>query len=69
MTSGSQPMPSSRIGDGVYEVIGTSRGCVVRRVKWFAGPTVWHLEVDGEHVRSFDTKREALVYCQDDITL
>jgi hypothetical protein len=70
MTSQSQPMPSTRVGDGEYIVLGTSRECVVvRRQGSLPSMMKWHLFVDGERVRSFNTKRAALVYCQDHIDL
>lgn len=57
----SLPMPSARIHEGKYLVLGTSRECIVER----AVGGRWCLDVDGEFHKAFDTKREALVYCQD----
>jgi hypothetical protein len=66
VTSEVQPMTSARIGDGLYEVIGTSTACVVRRVPWVMVNVVqWELTSDGKLVRMFDTKREALQFCQE----
>lgn len=71
------PMPSAKIEPGHYEVIGTSRACEIikldgRPISGFGGGglgTTWVLLVDGEQRRTFNTKREALVYCQTDVAL
>jgi hypothetical protein len=64
-SSDSLPMPSVRMHSGRYQVLGTSRECIVER----AVNGRWCLDVDGEFHKAFDTKREALVYCQDNIDL
>jgi hypothetical protein len=60
-------MPSARRGDGSYEVIGTSGACVVTPILECFGAvrTIWQLTRDGQHVRSFSRKRDALIYCQE----
>jgi hypothetical protein len=71
------PMTSTRIlspfGLGfAYEVIGTSRACVVVKEKVYrhmGGGIQWVLYVDGKRYRSFETKRAALQRCQTDVTL
>lgn len=60
----SQPMPSTRIHAGKYQVLGTSQECIVEQYQWIS-ITGWRLMVDGEFHRSFPTKRAALVYCQE----
>jgi len=60
-SSQSLPMPSVKIHAGKYVVLGTSRECIVERCE----NGRWVLDVDGEFHENFDTKREALVYCQD----
>lgn len=70
--SGSLPMQSVKIHEGKYHVLGTSRECIVERAtetRGRPGPSWWNLYVDGEFHKSFDTKRDALVYCQDNIDL
>lgn len=68
MTAEVQPMPSARIEPGRYEVLGTGRGCVVRRVG--RGRDVrWWLLVDGELYAVRATKRACLQLCQEDPTL
>lgn len=62
--TGSQPMPATKIFAGKYAVLGTSRECIVEQYQWIS-ITGWRLMVDGEFHKSFRTKREALVYCQD----
>ena len=58
------PMPSVNMGDGRYEVLGTSKGVeVVRAAKG------WDLTVDGDFFDWFPTKRAALQHCQLDATL
>lgn len=57
----SAPMPSVKIHAGKYQVLGTSRECIVE----LAVTGRWCLDVDGEFHQAFDTKREALVYCQE----
>ena len=57
------PMKSARIHAGRYEVLGTSTACEIRQQQWMS-LIVWALYSDGEFVKSFDTKREALQYCQ-----
>lgn len=71
------PMPSTRIpspsGLGhAYEVIGTSRSCIVEKHKVYrhmGGGVEWWLHVDGKRVKCFERKRDALAYCQTDVTL
>jgi len=58
-----QPMPSAKIHAGKYEVLGTSRECIVQWDQWLT-LTRWVLTVDGSFHKSFPTKRAALVYCQ-----
>lgn len=58
------PMPSKRIHAGSYIVLGTSRECLVQQYQWIS-IVGWKLIVDGEFHKSFSTKREALVYCQE----
>lgn len=62
-----QPMTSAKIVTGEYAVLGTSTECIVRqgrsRSSW--GTRGWDLYSDGQHVRWFLTKRDALVYCQE----
>jgi hypothetical protein len=62
--SESLPMKSAKIRQGQYAVLGTSTECIVTWRQWVS-ITKWDLTSNGEHVRSFDTKREALIYCQD----
>lgn len=62
--SAAQPMPSTKIFAGKYQVLGTSRECIVVQYQWVS-ITGWKLMVDGEFHKSFSTKREALVYCQE----
>lgn len=53
---------------GVYEVLGTSTACEIRRERVYralGGGYLWRLTSNGQRVRSFETKREALVYCQE----
>lgn len=57
----SQPMQTVKIHEGKYHVLGTSHECIVEK----AVTGRWCLDVDGEFHKAFDTKREALVYCQD----
>jgi hypothetical protein len=59
------PMPSTKISEGVNEVIGTSTGCTVERNVSRSAITRWRLFSNGRLVRSFRTKRDALAYCQD----
>jgi hypothetical protein len=59
-----QPMTSARIYAGRYEVLGTSTHCEIVQ-KQFITLHVWALYSDGNFVKSFDTKREALQYCQE----
>lgn len=58
------PMPSAKIHAGKYEVLGTTHECIVEWWQWVS-LTGWRLMVDGEFHKSFRTKREALVYCQE----
>jgi hypothetical protein len=60
-----QPMPSVKIHEGKYIVIGTTHECIVER----AVGGRWCLDVNGEFREAFDTKREALVYCQENTDL
>lgn len=64
---GVQPMPSTKVAEGEYVVLGTSTACVVKRAysRASAPLTRWSLFSDDKLVRHFDTKREALVYCQE----
>jgi len=59
-----EPMPSTWIGPGRYEVIGTGRSVVVQK-----DGRRWSLIVDQQEYKSFATKREALQWCQCDTTL
>ena len=59
-----QPMPSTRISEGRYAVLGTSTECIVERHATTAW-TRWHLYVGGAFHRHFRTKRRALQYCQE----
>jgi hypothetical protein len=59
-----QPMKSARIYAGRYEVLGTSTHCEIVQYQ-FISIFGWKLESDGKFVKSFDTKREALQYCQE----
>lgn len=56
-----QPMPSTRLFDGSYEVIGTSRCAIIRMNR----NCDWELKVDGEVVTTAKTKRDLLIYCQE----
>jgi hypothetical protein len=56
-----QPMPSAKLREGLYIVIGTTHECIVERCE----NGRWALDVDGEFRENFDTKRAALVYCQE----
>jgi len=56
-----QPMPSVKIWAGRYLVLGTTHECIVE----LAVSGRWCLDVDGEFREAFDTKREALQYCQE----
>lgn len=59
------PMKSARIFAGKYEVLGTSTECIIEQ-KWFLGnPVGWALYSNGEFIRTFPTKRQALQYCQE----
>jgi hypothetical protein len=56
------PMPSARLGNGRYEVIGTSHNVEVRRHR-----REWWLVLDGDpdaRIGPFKTKRAALSFCQ-----
>lgn len=67
-----QPMTSTKIATGEYAVLGTSSECIVKRrmvYRHMGGGFEWVLYVNGERRRTFDTKRDALVYCQTDVTL
>jgi hypothetical protein len=67
-----QPMPSTQVRPGEYEVVGTARHVTVNKEKVYrhmGGGIEWVLYVDGKRYRTFDTKREALVYCQYDASL
>jgi hypothetical protein len=59
-----QPMPSAKIYAGKYEVLGTTHECIVEEYQWVS-IMGWKLMVDGQFHKSFRTKREALVYCQE----
>ena len=61
MTTATQPMQSAKMGAGTYVVLGTSTECVIARCE--SGR--WALDSNGEFVDWFDTKREALIYCQE----
>lgn len=60
------PMPSARMGNGRYEVIGTSHG-----VECFRQGRYWYLAVDdaraddGPYIGPFRTKRQALQFVQE----
>lgn len=58
------PMTSTKVREGQYAVLGTSTECLVTWTQWVSIEK-WVLTSNGEHVRTFDTKRAALVYCQD----
>jgi hypothetical protein len=63
-TDDTVPMPSVRMDDGHYVVLGTSSGVsVVRAAKG------WDLVVNGQFFDWFPTKRAALQHCQRDATL
>ncbi len=64
MKSTTQPMPSTRIYAGRYEVLGTSSHCEILQ-KQFVSVYVWALYSGGTFVQSFATKREALQHCQE----
>lgn len=57
------PMTSVRIYAGRYEVLGTSTHCEIKQMQ-FISISTWALYSEGTFVKSFDTKREALQYCQ-----
>lgn len=59
------PMPSAKLDRGRYEVIGTSTGCVVTAGACGTDHPSWSLHSDGRLVRTFGSKREALIYCQE----
>lgn len=63
-TQTAEPMKSARLCAGHYEVLGTSTGCEIIQ-RQFVSLYVWALYSDGEFVKSFPTKRDALVYCQE----
>lgn len=70
------PMTSTRVGDGVYEVLGTSRNVRIQRAYHESyterGVMVadgWHLIVDEEWWQTFATKRAALQACQRSVEL
>jgi hypothetical protein len=56
-----QPMQSAKIREGVYHVLGTSTECIIERCQ----NGRWALDSNGEFVESFDTKKLALIYCQE----
>jgi hypothetical protein len=57
-------MPTAKVYAGKYQVLGTSRECIVEAFQWVS-VAGWRLMVDGEFHKSFTTKRAALVYCQE----
>ena len=56
-----QPMSTTKIHEGKYHILDTSTECIVE--KCVNGR--WALDSNGEFVASFDTKRDALIYCQE----